>query len=164
MPETKHEVGSDTMAPTSHCVREVVSIYKGRPVKMEIMNQPSKAAGFARIRIGSFPREAVICLYLNTKLELLAWNTVSLGAVNMSTFDMREIFFHAIKHYASSIILTHNHPSGGVKPSVEDIAITHRVQETGKIIGVPLVDHIIVTENDFYSLKENGHFKGVPNE
>jgi DNA repair protein RadC len=91
---------------------------------------------------------------LDTKNRLLSWETVSLGTLSTSVVHPREVFKGAILANAASIILCHNHPSGDPKPSAEDIAITKRLAEAGKILGIDVLDHIIFGEEGFVSLKE----------
>ncbi|MCC5911590.1 MAG: DNA repair protein RadC [Clostridiaceae bacterium] len=93
-------------------------------------------------------------LLLNTKNELISVENISIGSLNASIVHPREVFVKAIKRSSSSIILTHNHPSGDPKPSNEDINITKRLIEAGNIIGIEVLDHIIIGDNTYISLKE----------
>jgi len=102
--------------------------------------------------------EKFFCLSLNTKNKIKKIDLVSVGTVNEAIVHPREIFRPAIKNNASAIIIAHNHPSGDVSPSKEDIETTERRFEAGKIMGIQMLDHLIVTENAYYSMKENGHF------
>ncbi|WP_026475939.1 RadC family protein [Alkaliphilus transvaalensis] len=94
-------------------------------------------------------------ILLNTKNEVIAVENISIGSLNASIVHPREVFVRAIKRSSSSIILAHNHPSGDPRPSNEDIKITQRLQEAGKLIGITVLDHIIVGDGNYYSLKEN---------
>ena len=101
-------------------------------------------------------QERLDVLLLNTKNFVTKRETVFLGSLNMSVMHPREIFALAIKHRAASIIVVHNHPSGDMTPSREDIAATKNLMEAGVLIDIPLLDHIIIGDN-FASLKEDGH-------
>lgn len=101
-------------------------------------------------------REHFKALLLNTKLQLIQVVTVSVGGLDKTLIHPRELFKDAIKLSASCIILAHNHPSGMPQPSQEDIGITKRLIEAGKIIGIEILDHIIVGGSSFKSLKEMG--------
>ncbi|HDZ25091.1 hypothetical protein LCGC14_0359370 [marine sediment metagenome] len=95
-------------------------------------------------------------LELNTKNQINYIELVSLGSLNTSPVHPREVFKIAIMKDTASIIACHNHPSGDTHPSVDDITITKRLQEAGKIIGINLIDHLIIADGKYYSLMENG--------
>ena len=92
---------------------------------------------------------------LNTKNEIITDIDVSHGTLNSSLVHPREVFKNAIKKSANKIILIHNHPSGNVEPSKEDINITNRLIECGKIIGIEIIDHIIIGDGIYFSFKES---------
>ena len=92
---------------------------------------------------------------LNTKNEIITDIDVSHGTLNSSLVHPREVFKNAIKKSANKIILIHNHPSGNVEPSTEDINITNRLIECGKIIGIEIIDHIIIGDGIYFSFKES---------
>ena len=100
-------------------------------------------------------QECFYCLYFNNKQELIERKLLFMGTINRSVVHPREIFREAYLLSASSIICLHNHPSGDVKPSMEDIRFTKNIVEIGKIQGIPVLDHLIVTEDDYYSFYEN---------
>ena len=104
-------------------------------------------------------QENLKLLLLNTKNILLKDTTVSIGTVNASCATPREIFIEALRSRACGIILLHNHPSGDPTPSREDCLFTERVMEAGKLMGVPLLDHIIIGDNSYVSLRERGIFE-----
>ena len=95
-------------------------------------------------------------LILNTKNKIVAVHEVSRGTLNSSMVHPREVFKPAVLHNAAAIICFHNHPSGDPEPSRDDIAITKRLVEAGKIMGIEILDHIIVTDDGYVSLKERG--------
>lgn len=100
----------------------------------------------------------MILLCLDSKNQPTAINTVSIGCLNSSIVHPREVFKVAILSNSASIIVYHNHPSGDIKPSKDDINITQRLKESGKILGIDLIDHIIVGSNEmYYSFKEKGN-------
>ena len=84
-------------------------------------------------------------------------NIVSMGTINASLVTGREVFKSAILSNASYVILLHNHPSGDPTPSKDDIILTKRIIETGNLIGIPLVDHIIIGDNRYVSFRESGY-------
>ncbi|HOO12208.1 MAG TPA: JAB domain-containing protein, partial [Bacillota bacterium] len=95
-------------------------------------------------------------LILNTKNKIVAAHEVSRGALNGSLVHPREVFKPAVLHNAAAIICFHNHPSGNPEPSKEDIETTNRLVEAGKIMGIEILDHIIVSDDGYASLKERG--------
>jgi len=101
-------------------------------------------------------KEHFVVLYLNARNQLIHKETVSIGTLNASLIHPREVFKPAIDYLAASIIIAHNHPSGDVDPSEEDIEITRRIKEAGKIMGIEIADHIIVTKESFLSFQERG--------
>ncbi|MBJ8111708.1 DNA repair protein RadC [Bacillus cereus group sp. N6] len=98
-----------------------------------------------------------ICLYLNTKNQVIHRQTIFIGSLNTSIVHPREVFKEAFRRAAASIICLHNHPSGDPTPSREDIEVTKRLVECGRIIGIEVLDHIIIGDHKFVSLKEKGH-------
>jgi len=98
--------------------------------------------------------EHFIVAYLDTKNQPTAIHTVSVGSLNSSIVHPREVYKGALQSNASSILISHNHPSGDVKPSYEDIEVTKRLVEVGKLIGIKVTDHIIVGDDCYYSFKE----------
>lgn len=103
-------------------------------------------------------REQVLLLMLDSKNKILKDMIISEGTVNTSIMPTREIFVQAVKYEAVNIILLHNHPSGDPSPSGEDIRVTKRISEAGNLVGVTLMDHIIIGDNRYVSLKEQGLF------
>jgi DNA repair protein RadC len=101
-------------------------------------------------------KEHFVCLFLNTKNHVIAQETLSMGSLNASIVHPREVFRAAIKCSSASIVCAHNHPSGDPTPSPEDISLTSRLVEAGHIIGIEVLDHVIIGDGDFVSLKEQG--------
>ena len=99
-------------------------------------------------------KEHFALVLLNTKNFIIATPTVSIGSLTASVVHPREIFAEAVVYHAASVILVHNHPSGDPSPSREDIAVTARLVKAGKIMDIPILDHVIIGEHSFSSLKE----------
>jgi len=95
-------------------------------------------------------------ILLNTRNKIIGISTISIGTLNSNLVHPREVFKEAIAHSAASVVLAHNHPSGDSEPSEDDLIITKRLTEAGKILGVEVLDHIIITKNGFFSFKEKG--------
>ena len=99
-------------------------------------------------------REHLMAVYLNARNELLFRKHIFAGTLNANLVHPREIFNEALKQNAASVILVHNHPSGDPEPSKADLEITKRIIEAGKIMGIDVLDHIIITKNKVFSFKE----------
>ncbi|MDU4694553.1 MAG: JAB domain-containing protein [Paenibacillus sp.] len=114
------------------------------------------AADLFRQFIGDCDREVFCIMTLDTKNQPTALHEVSCGTLNASLVHPRETYKLAILANAASIIGCHNHPSGGSTPSSEDIEITERIRDAGSLMGIELLDHIVLGEGNFVSLKERG--------
>lgn len=101
-------------------------------------------------------REAFIVLYLNRANNTVGYNITSLGGLSSTGADSRVIFQHALLCNASSMVLCHNHPSGNLKPSEADIQVTNKIKELGKLLDVQVLDHLIISEEGFYSFADEG--------
>jgi DNA repair protein RadC len=99
-------------------------------------------------------KEQFYALFLNTKNQIIGEELISVGTLNTSIIHPREVFNPAIKASANSLILIHNHPSGDVKPSKDDIEITKKLENAGSLLGISVVDHVIVGKNSYLSFKD----------
>lgn len=102
-------------------------------------------------------REYTVCLYLNARHELLYKETIAIGGLNYSLLEARDVFAPALRLPAAFVILAHNHPSGAVEPSKEDLQVTRALASAGKLLGIVVLDHLIVTKKHYVSLRELGH-------
>lgn len=128
------------------------------PELTSVIRSPEDAAiiGKGFMRIHEEPEEYMYMICMNTKNKIIGVFEVSHGTVSSSIVGVREIFQKALLANAVSILLMHNHPSGDPSPSREDIEVTRRIVEAGKILGIQVLDHIIVGDQ-YVSLKEKGH-------
>jgi len=101
-------------------------------------------------------REHFIALFLDSRSEVIGINTVSIGTLTESLVHPREVFKGAILANAASIIIAHNHPSGDHFPSEADLAVTAKLKESGRILGIPLEDHVVIGRDAFTSFKQEG--------
>jgi DNA repair protein RadC len=99
-------------------------------------------------------REHFVGIYLNTRNQVLRREVISIGSLNASIVHPREVFTPAIAVSAASLVLAHNHPSGDPTPSEEDLAITHRLVDAGRLLGIEVLDHVIVCRDAYASFKE----------
>lgn len=120
------------------------------------ISQPRDAAELIMESMRYLKQECLKVIMLNTKNIVITIKDISIGSLNSSIVHPREVFCEAIKRSSASIIISHNHPSGDPTPSSEDISLTQRIKECGKLIGIELLDHIIIGNGSYVSLKEKG--------
>ena len=101
-------------------------------------------------------KEHFVIFFLDARNQEIKREIISIGSLNANLVHPREVFEPAVKHLAAQIVLAHNHPSGDPEPSEDDLVITKRLVEAGKIMGIEINDHIIVTKNGFFSFKDKG--------
>ena len=122
-----------------------------------VIRSPEDGAKYVMNDMRFLTQEHFVTLYLNTKNQVMNKKTVFIGSLNASIVHPREVYKEALRRSAASIICIHNHPSGDPSPSREDIEVTKRLNECGRILGIDLLDHLIIGENKFVSLKEKGY-------
>jgi len=122
-------------------------------------SDPKRIADFYMEEMRMLDREEVRVLFLNTKSRLIREETVSRGTVNSSLFPVREILIRALKNEAVYMILLHNHPSGDPAPSAPDITVTRDIACAGRLIGVQLLDHIVLGDHRYVSMRERELFE-----
>ncbi len=120
------------------------------------MSSPEMTASLYMESMRHLSQEIVKVLFLNSKSKRTGECDISKGTVNASLISPREIFIEAVQHEAVFIIVLHNHPSGDPTPSRNDIELTDRIEHAGKMLGIPLIDHIIIGDRCFYSFEEHG--------
>ncbi len=126
-----------------------------KPSRYELTS-PQAVVKAVRASIQDKAKEHFKLVLLNVRNSILDISTISVGTVNASLVHPREVFKKAIAHGASSVVLAHNHPSGNPEPSEDDVKLTQRLAEAGRLLGIEVLDHIIVTTKEFVSFKERG--------
>jgi DNA repair protein RadC len=129
-----------------------IRLYKEQDKVREIFISSPQVAAQMVSNFSKRKQEYLICLYLNSRRILLKKIVVTKGTLDLSIFHAREVFYPAIKFRAASFILVHNHPSGDVTPSREDLEVTKDIEQASKILGIPLIDHIIISNNRWGSI------------
>ena len=131
-----------------------------RALKVEDNNLPTinsaKDAVAQLQELRTAKKEHFVVLYLNARNQLVHKETVSIGTLNANLVHPREVFKPAIDCLAASVIIAHNHPSGSAESSGDDVEVTKRLNEAGRIMGIEIIDHIIITEDNSVSFKEKG--------
>lgn len=126
------------------------------PIVRPVVNSPQDIAHLVMEEMRYFDREHFRVVSLSTKNHVLGISSISVGSLNSSLVHPRECFKEAIRRNSNAIILIHNHPSGDPTPSREDIEVTKRLRDGGEILGIEVLDHVIIGDNRYISLKERG--------
>lgn len=126
------------------------------PLTRPVVNSPTDVAHLVMEEMRYLDREHFRIITLTTKNHVLGISSISIGSLNSSLVHPRECFKEAIRRNSNAIILLHNHPSGDPTPSREDIEVTERLAEGGRILGIEVLDHVIIGDNRYISLKERG--------
>lgn len=130
--------------------RRLLQLHKdSRP----IINKPSDAVHLLHDIIKE-KKEHFVVFYMNARGHVVARELISIGTINTSIVHPREVFEPAIRHMSTTIVIAHNHPSGFTEPSDADDKVTERLVQAGKILGIDVMDHVIVTEDGYFSYRE----------
>jgi DNA repair protein RadC len=125
--------------------------------KPVIIRSPKDIANYKMEAMRDLKQEHLVCLFLNTKNRVIGEKTIFIGSLNSSIVHPREIFKEAVIRSAASLVCLHNHPSGDPEPSREDIEVTKRLVNAGQLVGIELLDHVIIGNGKFISLRNEGH-------
>jgi len=136
---------------------EILENERKKLMDLNSITSPAQAVEVIRMHIRDFSKENFFVVSLDTRNRITDINLVSTGNLTSSVVHPRETFETAIRKHAAGIIIFHNHPSGDCDPSTEDINITRRIYEAGKILGIDLLDHIIISKTDYFSMKDRGY-------
>lgn len=131
-------------------------VARSRLPEAALIAGPQDAADLLMEELRRLREEHFVVLFLNTKNRVIGRQTLSIGSLNASIVHPREVFRAAIRRSSASILCAHNHPSGDPTPSPEDKQLTRRLAEAGELVGIELLDHIVIGDNRFVSLKELG--------
>ena len=129
-------------------------IHKHETLEMESILSSQKLAKKMQQELGDKKQEHLVALYLNTQNQIIHQQTIFIGSATRSIAEPREILHYALKHMATSVILVHNHPSGAVSPSRNDNHVTKLVKEACELMGIVFLDHLIVSQSDYFSYRE----------
>jgi len=139
---------------------ELANRVEGQPEtgKRQVVKNPVEVVGVVKGRLKGKKKEHFLVVLLDTRNQVIKVSEVSVGSLDTSVVHPREVFKEAISASAASVIFVHNHPSGDTEASEEDVELSKRLAEVGEIMGIDVLDHIIVTDNDYLSLKGIGLF------
>ena len=133
-------------------------IASAKPIEKIHLSCPQDVADFLMPRLRYAAKEQFVVILLNNKNKVIGTEVVSEGSLSSSIVHPREVFAPAILHHAAAIMVVHNHPSGDPKPSIEDEEVTRQLLRSGKVLGIPMIDHVIIGDGNYYSFLENEAF------
>ena len=133
-------------------------IASAKPIEKIHLSCPQDVADFLMPRLRYAAKEQFVVILLNYKNKVIGTEVVSEGSLSSSIVHPREVYAPAILHHAAAIMVAHNHPSGDPKPSIEDEEVTRQLLRSGKVLGIPMIDHVIIGDGNYYSFLENEAF------
>lgn len=140
------------------CIVELSRRMSMQSRKVELcLNDPKTIAGYYMEQFRHLERETAHVLLVDGRCRLIKEIALTVGTVNSSILSTRDVFMCALKHKATAVILIHNHPSGDPSPSDHDMSITAKVKEAGALLDIPLLDHIIIGDREYYSFRSRGY-------
>ncbi|MDD6213197.1 MAG: DNA repair protein RadC [Clostridiales bacterium] len=142
------------------CIAELAKRISRQNAENDVcLYSPSSIAAYYMEELCHLQQEVTAAVFFNTKNKLLHCSIITKGTVNASLITPREVFIEAMKYQAVYLVLLHNHPSGDPTPSREDLVLTNRMAEAGQLLEIPLIDHIIIGDHRYVSLKERGYIE-----
>ena len=130
-------------------------IASAKPIEKIHLSCPQDVADFLMPRLRYAAKEQFVVILLNSKNKVIGTEVVSEGSLSSSVVHPREVYAPAMLHHAAAIMVAHNHPSGDPKPSLEDEEVTRMLSRSGKVLGIPMIDHVIIGDGNYYSFLEN---------
>jgi len=154
--QTFEGIGAKTAARLKAILELGKRIFYVAPAQMTQIHSPADVAGLLMMEMQLLEKEELRVVLLNTKNVVQDIVTVYVGSLNTAVVRIAEVFRPAIRANSASIIVLHNHPSGDPTPSPEDVRVTEKIVETGRLLNIDLLDHIVIGQNRFVSMKERG--------
>ena len=154
------EVKAITLMAAMELGKRCIKNNTNRNIKL---NKADTIYDYFKNKLMNLKQEHLITVFLDSKMNLINYKTIFIGTANMSITHPREVFKNAIDNSAVYIIMIHNHPSGEVYPSKQDIEFTKRVLYTSIVIGIPILDHLIIGKDKYYSFYDNGELNEEDN-
>jgi len=153
---------SPTTATLMPLVKEVCAAYLAEGMRhRDLLHSPQAVVEFARLKLAGCPHEAFMVIYLNTKNQVIDYETIHEGTIDRAVIYPRRIVESALSHHAAGIVLVHNHPSGHVEPSQEDKSITGAILQAAGTVDIRVLDHIIVGKDGYLSFLQEGLLTGA---
>ncbi|NWF52497.1 MAG: DNA repair protein RadC [Nitrospirae bacterium] len=138
-------------------LKDMAILYKENEVhKKDLLSSPQAVYDYLKVSLRGAVDEEFKMLFLDSRNQLIAVETLKIGTVNRSVVYPRKVVERALYNHAVGVIIAHNHPAGSLQPSQDDLKITHVLKEALKTVDIALLDHIIIGNNDYYSFRNNG--------
>ena len=139
------------------CIAELSNrIAKSKRGQKIIFQSPKEVAAYYMEQLRHLEKEQFLCVFLDGTMGLIREQVISVGTVNASLVSSREVFIEAVLAKAVNIMVLHNHPSGNAMPSKADAEMTEKLQAASELMDIPLIDHLIIGDNSYYSFREHG--------
>lgn len=152
----QHGMGLAKAAQIKAAIELGVRLRLEAPEERPVIHSPADAAALVQYEMAALPQEHLWVINLDTRNHVINIEKLYVGSLNASTVRVAEVFKPAIQRNAAGIIVLHNHPSGDPTPSPEDVALTRSIAQAGKLLDIELIDHLIIGQGKWISLKERG--------
>ncbi len=152
----QHGIGAAKAAQLKAAIELGRRLALQEPEERPAIHSPGDAAELVRYEMGALEQEHLRVILLDTRNRVISIERIYVGSLNSSTVRVGELFRPAIQRSAASLIVIHNHPSGDPTPSPEDVALTRAVVQSGKLLDIDVLDHLVIGHNRWVSLKERG--------
>jgi DNA repair protein RadC len=152
----QHGLGEAKAAQIKAAIELGKRLAQQEPEERAAIHSPGDAAELVRYEMGALEQEHLRVILLDTRNRVIAIEKLYIGSLNASTVRVGEIFRPAIQRSAAALIVVHNHPSGDPSPSPEDVALTRAIVQSGKLLDIEVLDHLVIGHNRWVSLKERG--------
>lgn len=133
----------------------IIKYFEENMIKRDVLSSPGYVVDFAKVKLSGIKDEVFICIFVNTKNEVMEYEIIQEGTIDQVVLHPRKVLERALYKKASGIILIHNHPSGHVEPSEEDKVLTSEMIKASELINLRILDHLIIGSNSYYSFREN---------
>jgi DNA repair protein RadC len=152
----QHGIGAAKAAQIKAAIELGRRLAAQEPEERPVVHSPADAAELVRYEMGALQQEHLRVILLDTRNRVITIEKLYVGSLNSSTVRVGEVFRPAIQRSAASVIIIHNHPSGDPAPSPEDVALTRAIVQSGKLLDIDVLDHLVIGHNRWISLKERG--------
>jgi DNA repair protein RadC len=152
----EHGIGQAKAAQLKAAIELGRRLRDEKPDELPVINSPANAADLVRYEMSAFEQEHLRVLLLDRRNHVLEIKDLYIGSTSSAQVRVAEIFREAVRKNASALIVVHNHPSGDPTPSPDDVALTRAIVQAGKLLDIDVLDHLVVAQNGWVSLKERG--------
>ncbi|MEX2143339.1 MAG: DNA repair protein RadC, partial [Anaerolineales bacterium] len=152
--ESQHGLGEAKAASLKAAIELGRRLAIEQPEARPAISSPADAAALVQYEMGALEQEHLRAILLDTRNKVVDICEITRGSVNSAQVRMAEVFTQAVRKNATALILVHNHPSGDITPSPDDLALTKAVREAGRLLDIEVLDHLVIGQNRYTSMKE----------